>query len=91
MFDVVIPCDDALLFFYLLILSQLKKSKFKGVIWQRTPAEEGGQFFKCYGTLKDGRLDFYKNEQDYLDHQNPLNKKPYKMWQFNVETDHRCA
>jgi hypothetical protein len=37
----------------------------------------------------DGRLDFYKTEQDYLDHQNPINKKPYKMWQFNVETDAR--
>lgn len=68
---------------------ELKKTKFKGVLWLRKPAEEGGIFTRCYGVLKDGRLDIYKAEQDYLDHLNPINKKPFKMWQFNVETDPR--
>ena len=39
--------------------------------------------------LQDGRLDFYREEKDYLDHGNPINKKPFKLWQFNVETDAR--
>lgn len=29
--------------------------------------------------------------QDYVNHENPLNPQPLKLWQVNLETDPRCA
>ena len=65
------------------------KLKLKGNIWKRQPIEDGGLFVKYYGVLEKGRLDLYYREKDYRENANPINSKPIKLWQFDLETDHR--
>lgn len=65
------------------------KLKVKGILWKRQPIEDGGLFQKYYAVLEKGRLDFYKNEKDYRENSNPVNQRPVKLWQYNLELDHR--
>ena len=34
-------------------------------------------------------MDLYYKEKDYRENANPVNSKPIKLWQFDLETDHR--
>lgn len=65
------------------------KLKVKGILWKRQALEDGGLFQKYYAVLEKGRLDFYRNEKDYRENTNPVNHKPVKLWQYNVELDYR--
>jgi hypothetical protein len=65
------------------------KLKVKGTLWKRNPIEKGGLFVKYYAVLEKGRLDFYAKEKDYRENANPVNSKPIKLWQYNVELDTR--
>lgn len=65
------------------------KLKVKAVLWKRQSIEDGGLFVKYYGVLEKGRLDLYYKEKDYRENLDPVNAKPIKLWQFNLETDHR--
>eukprot|EP01038_Epipyxis_sp_PR26KG_P007670 gene7670-10438_t len=66
---------------------QIIKLKFKAILWLRMPIEEGGLFVKYFAVLDKGKLDFYNKEKDYQEKANPINKKPIKLWQFDLETD----
>lgn len=73
-------------------LSQMQeetKLKLKAYLYKRQPIEEGGLFVKYFAVLEKGRLDFYTKEKDYINNSNPVNNKPIKLWQFDLETDHR--
>jgi len=63
--------------------------KVKGVIWMRESLELGGNFLKRFAVLEKGCLDFYAKEQDFISHENPINKKPIKLWLYVIETDSR--
>lgn len=63
--------------------------KLKSYLFKRQPIEEGGLFVKYFAVLEKGRLDFYKQEKDFVNNANPVNSKPIKLWQFDLETDHR--
>lgn len=63
--------------------------KAKGVIWRRKPLEKGGTFVRVFCVLEKGKLDFYNSEQHYINHENPINAHPVKLWQENLETDPR--
>jgi len=63
--------------------------KAKGVMWRRRPLEKGGTFVKVFAVLEKGKLDFYDSEQHYINHENPINQQPVKLWQQNLETDPR--
>eukprot|EP01033_Poteriospumella_lacustris_P007219 gene7219-5195_t len=65
------------------------KLKVKAVLWKRQSIEDGGLFVKYYGVLEKGRLDLYYKEKDYRENLDPVNAKPIKLWQYNLETDHR--
>lgn len=65
------------------------KLKVKAFIWKRQSIEDGGLFVKYYGVLEKGRLDLYYKEKDYRENLDPVNAKPIKLWQFNLEVDHR--
>jgi len=65
------------------------RTKLKAVLWKRQTIEEGGLFVKYFAVLEKGRLDFYYKEKDYRENSNPVNLKPVKLWQFDLETDHR--
>jgi len=65
------------------------RTKLKAIIWKRQSIEEGGLFVKYFAVLEKGRLDFYYKEKDYRENSNPVNLKPVKLWQFDLETDHR--
>lgn len=65
------------------------KLKAKGAMWRRKPLEKGGSFVKVFAVLEKGKLDFYDSEQHYINHENPINSQPVKLWQHNLETDPR--
>jgi hypothetical protein len=65
------------------------KLKVKAYIWKRQSIEDGGLFIKYFGVLDKGRLDLYKSERDYRENANPINSKPIKLWQYDLELDHR--
>lgn len=65
------------------------KLKAKGVMWRRRALEKGGAFVKVFAVLEKGKLDFYESEQHYINHENPINPQPVKLWQHNLETDPR--
>jgi hypothetical protein len=65
------------------------KLKVKAILWKRQSIEDGGLFVKYYGVLEKGRLDLYYKEKDYRENLDPVNAKPIKLWQYNLETDHR--
>jgi hypothetical protein len=62
----------------------------KAPLWKRQSIEEGGLFFKYFAVLEKGRLDLYLKEKDYRENANPVNPKPIKLWQYELELDHRC-
>lgn len=63
--------------------------KAKGVMWRRRALEKGGTFVRVFAVLEKGKLDFYDSEQHYINHENPINQQPVKLWQQNLETDPR--
>ena len=63
--------------------------KVKGVLWLRESLENGGNFLKRFAVLEKGCIDFYIKEQDFISHENPINKKPIKLWAYVLETDSR--
>mmetsp|Transcript_24624 Transcript_24624/g.26946 ORF Transcript_24624/g.26946 Transcript_24624/m.26946 type:complete len:405 (-) Transcript_24624:255-1469(-) len=65
------------------------KLKVKAHIWKRQSIEDGGLFVKYFGVLDKGRLDLYAREKDYRENANPVNSKPIKLWQYDLELDHR--
>jgi hypothetical protein len=73
----------------LAIAQEATKLKVKAIIWKRQSIEEGGVFVRYYGVLEKGRLDLYAREKDYRENLDPVNAKPIKLWQFNLELDSR--
>ena len=55
----------------------------------RMSLSKGGQLQECYGVLDKGRFDVYHSENDFMNHSNPINKSPIKLWQYTLETDAR--
>ncbi len=68
---------------------QAANAKARGVLFWRGTLSSGGNFRECYATVEKGKLDFYKKEQDFVDHENSINKKPFQLWEYAVETDYR--
>ena len=71
------------------MLKQATKFKLRAELWKRQSIEDGGLFIKYFAVLEKGRLDFYSKEKDYRENANPINKKPIKLWQYDLSTDHR--
>lgn len=65
------------------------KFKMRATLWKRQPIEDGGLFIQYFAVLEKGRLDLYKKEKDYRENANPVNSKPIKLWQYDLETDPR--
>ena len=63
--------------------------RVRGVLWLRKSLEEGGHFKERFAVLDRGLLDFYKTEEDFKMHQNPINHRPIKLRAFYIETDFR--
>jgi hypothetical protein len=64
------------------------KIKMKGNIFWRTPFADGGRLTLRYGVLKNGMLDLYKAEEDYVLYKNPINVKPFNLWDYCLQTDY---
>lgn len=69
--------------------NEATKLKVRAFLWKRQSIEDGGLFVKYYAVLDKGRLDLYHREKDYRENANPVNSKPIKLWQYDLETDHR--
>ena len=65
----------------------VEETKSEGWIYLRQPPAKGGNFIKKYAVLANGRLEFYRNDQDFMNHKNPVSKKPIKLYQYKLETD----
>lgn len=63
--------------------------KVKGIIWVRQPLESGGNFLRRFAVLEKGCLDIYDKEQSFISHENPINRQPIKLSQYDMETDPR--
>eukprot|EP01036_Dinobryon_divergens_P024595 gene24595-33063_t len=70
-------------------IQEQTRLKLKAPLWKRQSIEEGGLFFKYFAVLEKGRLDLYLKEKDYRENLNPINSKPIKLWQYDVELDPR--
>lgn len=64
------------------------KIKMKGPLYWRTPFADGGILVIRFGVMKNGMLDLYKNEEDYTMCRNPINVKPFKLWEYIMQTDY---
>jgi hypothetical protein len=64
------------------------KLKMKGYIFWRTRFSQGGRLTLRYGVLKNGMLDLYKTEEDYILFKNPINAKPFHMCDYTLQTDY---
>ena len=64
------------------------KIKMKGNLFWRTPFAHGGKLTLRYGVLKNGMLDLYKNEEDYVLYKDPINAKPFKLWEYMLQMDY---
>jgi hypothetical protein len=73
----------------LLAAQEATKLKVKAYLWKRQSIEDGGLFVKYFAVLEKGRLDLYSREKDYRENANPINSKPIKLWQYDLELDHR--
>ena len=76
-------------------VSELEKAKqdiqckMKGPLFWRTPFSHGGKLTRRYGVLKNGVLDLYKAEEDYVRYRDPINTKPFKLCDYTLETDYK--
>lgn len=68
---------------------ELTRTKYRNIIWKRQNIEDGGLYQKFYGIIEKGKLDLYKSEKDYIENKNPVNDKPIKLWQYDLELDSR--
>lgn len=62
--------------------------KARGVLFWRGTLSKGGKFREFYAVVEKGTLDFYKSEEDFTQHNNPVNAKPIKLWEYKLETDY---
>ncbi len=58
------------------------------MFWRKS-LSAGGDFRECYAVLEKGKLDFFKKESDYVNAEDPLNKKIIKMGDYALETNYR--
>lgn len=65
------------------------KMRVRGILWLRKSLEEGGHFKERFAVLDRGLLDFYKTEDDFKMHQNPINTQPFDLRTYYIETDPR--
>lgn len=70
-------------------LIAIANTKARGILFWRKLSSTGNGLIECYAVLEKGMLDFYKKEKDFLDHLNPINPKPFKLWEFKLELDYK--
>lgn len=65
------------------------QTRARGVLWMRQSLSKGGHLEQCYAVLEKGKLDVYKSEQHFINHENPINKHPFQLWKYTLELDPR--
>lgn len=65
------------------------QTRARGVLWMRQSLSKGGELEQCYAVLEKGKLDIYRSEQHFIDHENPINKHPFQLWKYALELDPR--
>lgn len=61
------------------------------MIFWRGSLSSGGTYSEVFCSVGRGAVDFFKKKSDFLNNENPLNKKPIKLWQYKLETNYRYA
>jgi hypothetical protein len=59
------------------------------VLWLRQTLSKGGELQQCYAVLEKGKLDIYRSEEHFINHENPINKQPFQLWKYALELDPR--
>ncbi|CAE7552949.1 unnamed protein product [Symbiodinium microadriaticum] len=67
------------------------QTRARGALWMRQSLSKGGELEQCYAVLENGKLDLYKKESDFINHENPINKRPFQLWKYRLELDIRCS
>jgi len=65
------------------------QTRARGVLWLRQSLSKGGELEQCYAVLEKGKLDVYRSEQHFINHENPINKNPFQLWKYALELDPR--
>lgn len=65
------------------------QTRARGVLWLRQSLSKGGELEQCYAVLEKGKLDVYRSEQHFINHENPINKHPFQLWKYALELDPR--
>jgi hypothetical protein len=64
-------------------------TKARGVIFWRGSLSSGGRLREVYAVLEKGKLEFYNSQEAYEKHMDPINVKPFNLWQYSLERDVR--
>jgi hypothetical protein len=64
---------------------QHASTKARGVLFYREPLMAGGLFTEVYAVLRKGKVDLYKTQEDFESHGNPINARPIKLWEYELE------
>jgi hypothetical protein len=64
---------------------QHASTKARGVLFYRESLMAGGLFREVFAVLRKGKLDLYSTQEDFEAHGNPLNPRPIKMWEYDME------
>ena len=67
---------------------RIKKFKANGIIFWRQDLDDNSPLKERYASLANGKLDIYKNEEEFDNNENPLNEHPFDLSQYAVETDY---
>lgn len=70
-------------------LVEQANTKARGVLFWRGSLSSGGQLRECYAVLEKGMLDFYRHEEDFQQHVDPINPRPFKLGEFRLELDYK--
>ena len=68
---------------------QMTKLKAEGELFFRGRLSAGGKFREAFAVIERGKLDLYAKRKDYIDHENSINDKPIKLWNYKLETSYR--
>eukprot|EP00602_Paraphysomonas_sp_CaronLab_P005541 CAMPEP_0185025428 /NCGR_PEP_ID=MMETSP1103-20130426/8390_1 /TAXON_ID=36769 /ORGANISM="Paraphysomonas bandaiensis, Strain Caron Lab Isolate" /LENGTH=318 /DNA_ID=CAMNT_0027558627 /DNA_START=310 /DNA_END=1266 /DNA_ORIENTATION=- len=65
------------------------QTRARGALWMRQSLSKGGELQLCYAVLEKGKLDIYRKESDFVNHENPINQRPFQLWKYRLELDPR--
>mmetsp|Transcript_24793 Transcript_24793/g.36570 ORF Transcript_24793/g.36570 Transcript_24793/m.36570 type:complete len:439 (+) Transcript_24793:80-1396(+) len=73
---------------------KLASIKGRGIVWSKSlyvqeRKEQSDCFHKCFAVVENGKLDLYTDEEAFNLHRNSCNSTPFKLHEYELETNTR--